>query len=859
MTCMKKQFSIIMFVLAALLFNSIGVSAKTNDETYDFTFLMGYMKLGSGFPPALEPCVVDNAIISLDYTINEQGEYRFSELTPGEYKYIIKTEGKMNVSGRLAIPEQLMSTEDPSIQTLLAMFQITLDGEYVFRPAIDGYALSGESETFSVTFNIQEETGIEINDAIVSINGTEYASDEVVLEAGIYEYTVSKDGYASETGSMIVVDNNEVVETVMTEAIAPTEYDFTILPAYLDNNSGEIYTITEAVISLNNIINEVNDYSFESIPLGDYKYIISKEGYPTASGRMNIPGHLEKLEEPALSIFQVEGWVFLPDMNTITKMATPGTSDKYAVTFNITDLDENKVEGATIIINGVEYDADDLEIEAGIYDYTVSKNRYKPVSGSMIIVDALETIEVVTEYYGEIDPEYTYEYYVLDDTDDLTLSLISANGEYVGGHYYGKCFIHNTTTKETQIFQRNVQGDIIAGIANDGTCYGSMGELESAVPAYRPWGGEWTALPGAETDTDCAIFSVSTDGKLLGGWSYKENDKRIWRPCLWKQNEDGIYIKEFLPFPETDYTGKEAQGSRVQQFSADNSVIRGIYVPYVGPAEGHVIIWREGNNSYEYEMVGENLIYDPSASSNNSLTIYHTKMSANGKYIVSGIQYYVVDGGSYYLNLSPVLFNIETPGDVTYKIIEDSNYGNANTGTGVYGAAVLDDGFVFGSVPYNSAQFPSSGLACYENSGFIDYADWLKTTTDVDIFDNPNITMSGFPTISGQENLFAGSYSAGPNVNEGVVSYYIKRGIDGGESIDNINSTLKTHAYIYQETLYLKGEIAVVSLFDISGKLVYKGQYQENISISNLSRGIYMVILTLNDGRQEAHKLMKAK
>ncbi len=76
---------------------------------------------------------------------------------------------------------------------------------------------------------------------------------------------------------------------------------------------------------------------------------------------------------------------------------TPG--DTYTVTFNVTDEDENAVEGANVNINGQDLttDADGMatiDLADGDYDYTVSKTGYLDATGTVTVAGAPVTEEV---------------------------------------------------------------------------------------------------------------------------------------------------------------------------------------------------------------------------------------------------------------------------------------------------------------------------------------------------------------------------------------------------------------------------------------------------------------------------------
>ena len=96
------------------------------------------------------------------------------------------------------------------------------------------FFIEGEPEVFEVTFNVEDEDGNPITDAVITFDGVEYDAGIYTfgdLDPGTYEYTVSKEGYEDAMGDVTVVDDDVVVDIVLVEETEPTVYP---LPFYDD-------------------------------------------------------------------------------------------------------------------------------------------------------------------------------------------------------------------------------------------------------------------------------------------------------------------------------------------------------------------------------------------------------------------------------------------------------------------------------------------------------------------------------------------------------------------------------------------------------------------------------------------------
>ncbi|GEM_PF-2372164 len=94
-----------------------------------------------------------------------------------------------------------------------------------------------EMMTYTVMFNVFDEFGDDIDDAIITFDGVTYDPGHYVFEdvmPGLYEYTVERDEYFPVVGEVNVVDEDVVVDVEMlvddTSVIDPDEIELSVYP-----------------------------------------------------------------------------------------------------------------------------------------------------------------------------------------------------------------------------------------------------------------------------------------------------------------------------------------------------------------------------------------------------------------------------------------------------------------------------------------------------------------------------------------------------------------------------------------------------------------------------------------------------
>lgn len=197
-----------------------------------------------------------NAIVSLDTIINQMGNYEFNNIPAGIYNYIVKAEGFTTKTGQIEV-----SDKDET------------KGEMI---------MTGETPTFSIELRVKNENDLYPEDlSVITIGDSilekgNYRLDG--LQPGIYDYKIECEGYITKTGKI-----------VLTEDVF-TDITLIKLPSYLvlfsiSDEQGK--PIEDAAITFDNEVLPAGNYLIESL-CGTYTYEISKDGYETKEGEVEI-------------------------------------------------------------------------------------------------------------------------------------------------------------------------------------------------------------------------------------------------------------------------------------------------------------------------------------------------------------------------------------------------------------------------------------------------------------------------------------------------------------------------------------------------------------------------------------------
>lgn len=137
--------------------------------------------------------------------------------------------------------------------------------------------------TYNLSFEVQDEDGNSIDNAVVTLEGVANAPGDYLFEGlmpGDYNYQVTATDYLSASGSVNIVD--EDVSVTVTLAEIPL-YTLTFV---IEDEDGVL--IDNAQIILQNETNNPGHYVFSGLVAGVYEYTVFLEGYEIVNGTVNI-------------------------------------------------------------------------------------------------------------------------------------------------------------------------------------------------------------------------------------------------------------------------------------------------------------------------------------------------------------------------------------------------------------------------------------------------------------------------------------------------------------------------------------------------------------------------------------------
>lgn len=137
-------------------------------------------------------------------------------------------------------------------------------------------------EFFKVFFEIQDEDGNPLDNAVVMLDGMPNPFNMhsfYQIESGQYSYSITLDGFESIEGSVEVIDQDVMVNITMLLATYNVLFE-------VKDQAGNV--LENAIVTLGSTSNEANDYAFSQIAPGEYAYGVSLEGFITSEGQVNV-------------------------------------------------------------------------------------------------------------------------------------------------------------------------------------------------------------------------------------------------------------------------------------------------------------------------------------------------------------------------------------------------------------------------------------------------------------------------------------------------------------------------------------------------------------------------------------------
>ena len=247
----KLQIRKVMMVLTVLF---MSLSSMTKAQTYDIFF----WATGGG-PMGLSG--VDITIDGVTVTGGFDGLSVFEGYAAGDYDWTASKDGYLTQTGTVTVIDQ-------NVQVFVAMEAAPITYDIFFWVTEEGnpLGLSGVDVTI---------------DGVTVTGGFDGLSVFEGYEAGDYDWTASKVGYVTQTGTVTVVDEN--VQVFVGMPIMTFSVMFII-----DDGTNPIEGAIVSFIGTEGVTNENGESTFIEVPAGSYDYTITMDGYIAESGTVEV-------------------------------------------------------------------------------------------------------------------------------------------------------------------------------------------------------------------------------------------------------------------------------------------------------------------------------------------------------------------------------------------------------------------------------------------------------------------------------------------------------------------------------------------------------------------------------------------
>lgn len=293
--------------------------------------------------------------------------------------------------------------------------------------------VSLDESSYTATFSVTDGT-IPLQNAQININSQTLQTDaagvaNISLLDGTYPYTVSKAGYNSESGNIVVSGANLTENVVLTQATDVFTVSFNV--TYNSNP----FQGAEITIAGETLTTDGSGIATIDLANGTYSYSCLATGYGEIDGSVTV------------------------DNAPLTENIV--LEDVYELTFNVTD-GTNPIVAAQISINSEILTTDasgvaTISLVNGTYPYSVNATGYQENTGSVTIAG---TSQEITVTLTEIESTATITF-IVNDSQNQTYSGFelkgswNPDGEYDDTWNYGN--IHSI------FYDDGTHGDITSG------------------------------------------------------------------------------------------------------------------------------------------------------------------------------------------------------------------------------------------------------------------------------------------------------------------------------------------------------------------------------------------------------------
>jgi len=284
-----------------------------------------------------------------------------------------------------------------------------------------------QNPKYSVTFNITDSQNQALEGAYVHFNGVTYGQGVYTINnlvAGTYPYSVSKTGYVSQSGEVVVTNSNQTVDVIM--PLETYQITFNVKDGQNQPLSGATVTIENNAPQTTGADGQV---VFESMIPGSYTYTVSKAGYNDQTGQ-----------------------VILSNANQTVNVVMPMVT--FQISIIVKDSQNQAISGAIVSLNNLAPQTTGAngtvvfeELVPGTYNYQVQATAYNTEDGTLNLsqanitenVNLIGNMAMLTAYSFTIggqtysaDIEYSedYEAYIFTTTVPEGTDLTTLVGNF---------------------------------------------------------------------------------------------------------------------------------------------------------------------------------------------------------------------------------------------------------------------------------------------------------------------------------------------------------------------------------------------------------------------------------------------
>lgn len=405
----------------------------------------------------------------------------------------------------------------------------------------------------NVTFNVLDQEGNAVVGATITLNETEYPTNEAgqaiiegVVAGQTYNYTLSSlpelyDGQAA--GTVTVEANGNITEAITVQRqVAPGQLTVTILD---QNDQAVVGAVVQLSPDKTATTNAEGQAIFNDLAVGTYEYSIQ-----------SIADNYTH-ETTAQSVHIAEGVSEAREFK-VTRKIQPGSA-----VFTVKDQEDKVVEGAVISVNNttVTTNAEGVatlsEIAAGTYPYSISglPERYRgEVAGELIVTEnEATTTQLTVERIIELS---TAQFKVIDQNGNAVQDASISFGGLTS----------STNAEGLANFQSLEPGTYNYAVESVPSGYANGNETQSTEITE---GSAFTFEFKVEKlpETGSAKVEVLVNDKPTAGVEIKINDQAILT------NEQGIALFEKLGVGAHTYTvSKLPEGAKLEPLTGEIKV-----------------------------------------------------------------------------------------------------------------------------------------------------------------------------------------------------------------------------------------------------------------------------------------------